>query len=38
MTGNVLESFESVAVSTRMRLARNFADYPFPRRLLRGKG
>ena len=31
----VRESFESVAVSTRMRLARNFADYPFPRRLLK---
>jgi len=31
----VIESFESVAVSTRMRLARNFADYPFPNRLLR---
>ena len=30
----VRESFESVAVSTRMRLARNFADYPFPGRLL----
>ena len=31
----VRESFESVAVSTRMRLARNFADYPFPGRLLK---
>ncbi len=30
----IRESFESVAVSTRMRLARNFADYPFPGRLL----
>ncbi len=30
----VRESFESVAVSTRMRLARNFADYPFPGRLM----
>ena len=27
--------FESVAVSSRIRLARNFADYPFPARLLR---
>lgn len=26
-------SFENVAVSTRVRLARNFADYPFPNRL-----
>ena len=26
--------YESVAVSTRMRLARNFKDYPFPGRLL----
>ena len=26
--------YESVAVSTRIRLARNFADYPFPERLL----
>ena len=32
---SVPESFESVAVSTRMRLARNFADYPFPWRLLK---
>ena len=31
---DVLESFESVVVSTRMRLARNFADYPFPNILL----
>ncbi len=31
----VRKSFESVAVSTRIRLARNFADYPFPGRLLR---
>lgn len=35
MADGVLESFESVAVSTRIRLARNFADYPFPGRLLR---
>lgn len=34
MADGVLESFESVAVSTRIRLARNFADYPFPGRLL----
>ena len=27
---SICESFESVAVSTRMRLARNFADFPFP--------
>ena len=27
---------ESVAVSTRVRLARNFRDYPFPALLLRG--
>ena len=26
-------SFDNVAVSTRMRLARNFEDYPFPNRL-----
>ncbi|MDE6410974.1 MAG: ATP--guanido phosphotransferase [Clostridia bacterium] len=32
---DVLESFESVVASTRMRLARNFADYPFPNILLR---
>ena len=31
----IRETFESVAVSTRMRLARNFADYPFPGRLLK---
>ncbi|MDE7158674.1 MAG: ATP--guanido phosphotransferase, partial [Clostridiales bacterium] len=35
MERGVLESYESVAVSTRIRLARNFADYPFPGRLLR---
>ena len=28
-----LQTYENVAVSTRMRLARNFADYPFPNRL-----
>lgn len=28
-------SYESVAVSSRIRLARNFMDYPFPGRLLR---
>lgn len=32
---DVLESFESIVSSTRMRLARNFADYPFPNILLR---
>ncbi len=32
-----INSFESVAVSTRIRLARNFKDYPFPGRLLRDK-
>ena len=32
-----LTSFESVAVSTRIRLARNFKDYPFPGRLLKDK-
>ncbi len=32
---DVLESHESVVSSTRMRLARNFADYPFPNVLLR---
>lgn len=32
---DVLESYESVVSSTRMRLARNFADYPFPNVLLR---
>ncbi len=34
MKGNVIATYESVAVSTRIRLARNFADYPFPSRLL----
>ena len=33
----MLNSFESVAVSTRIRLARNFKDYPFPARLLRDR-
>ena len=28
-------SYESVAVSSRIRLARNFKDYPFPARLIR---
>ena len=28
-------SYESVAVSSRIRLARNFRDYPFPDRLLK---
>ena len=32
---SICESFESVAVSTRMRLARNFADFPFPGMLMR---
>ena len=32
---NVPVRYESVAVSTRVRLARNFADYPFPARLLK---
>ena len=32
---DVLESFESVVASTRMRLARNFADYPFPNVLVK---
>ena len=32
-----INSFESVAGSTRIRLARNFKDYPFPGRLLRDK-
>lgn len=32
-----LNTFESVAVSTRIRLARNFKDYPFPARLLKDK-
>ena len=31
----LLNTFESVAVSTRIRLARNFKDYPFPARLLK---
>lgn len=35
MPSPVKMSYESVAVSTRVRLARNFADYPFPARLLR---
>ncbi len=30
-----LVSYECVAVSSRIRLARNFADYPFPDRLLK---
>ena len=30
-----LADYESVAVSTRIRLARNFKDYPFPGRLIR---
>lgn len=30
-----LADYESVAVSTRIRLARNFKDYPFPGRLLK---
>ena len=29
------QKYECVAVSSRIRLARNFADYPFPARLLR---
>lgn len=33
MSGVVID-FECVAVSTRIRLARNFVDYPFPARLL----
>ena len=33
MTAEREEIFKNVAVSTRMRLARNFADYPFPNRL-----
>ena len=32
---DVLENYESVVASTRMRLARNFADYPFPNVLIR---
>lgn len=31
---DLYEAYESVAVSTRIRLARNFKDYPFPARLL----
>ena len=31
---DVIESHASVVASTRMRLARNFADYPFPNVLL----
>ena len=31
---SIAVSYESVAVSSRIRLARNFADYPFPGRLL----
>lgn len=32
---NIRKEYESVAVSSRIRLARNFADYPFPARLMR---
>ena len=32
-----LNTFESVAVSTRIRLARNFKDHPFPARPLKDK-
>lgn len=32
--GRVRKDYESVAVSTRIRLARNFKDYLFPERLL----
>ncbi len=32
---SIQQKYESVAVSSRIRLARNFADYPFPARLLR---
>lgn len=32
---NISKNYESVAVSSRIRLARNFADYPFPARLMR---
>ncbi len=32
---SISQKYESVAVSSRIRLARNFADYPFPARLLR---
>lgn len=35
MNGKVKLGYETIAVSTRIRLARNFADYPFPGRLLR---
>ena len=28
-----MQTYENVVVSTRMRLARNFADYPFPNKL-----
>lgn len=35
MQGNVIQSFESVAVSTRIRLARNFREYPFPNLLIK---
>lgn len=33
----VVVDYECVAVSTRIRLARNFVDYPFPARLLGDK-
>lgn len=36
-TDDIRMSYESVAVSSRIRLARNFADYPFPWRLMRDK-
>jgi protein arginine kinase len=32
---SAIVNYESVAVSSRIRLARNFADYPFPARLIR---
>lgn len=35
MQGSVIQSFESVAVSTRIRLARNFREYPFPNLLIK---
>ncbi len=35
MIGTDLNTYECVAVSSRIRLARNFADYPFPDRLLK---
>ncbi len=35
MRGSVIQTFESVAVSTRIRLARNFKDYPFPNLLMK---